>query len=161
MTERRFRLPGSKGLIEFSAEVLTLMYSNAQTNFWKKEAGGQLFSDTPEKEIVQIDLATGPYPSDRRRRHGFYPDLDIANRDRQEKFLRGYHAVGLWHTHPESRPSPSEIDRQTACEYLRAFNGEMDGFLLIIIGNHGKPLNLCVWLASTDPHKPWIKLDEI
>ncbi|MVF14468.1 hypothetical protein FT643_20225 [Ketobacter sp. MCCC 1A13808] len=161
MSERSFRLPGDRGIIQFSTEVLTHMYSHAQTNFWKTEAGGQLFSDTPESVTVYIDIATGPYPSDRRSRYGFHPDLNIANRDRKDNFLRGYHAVGLWHTHPESTPSPSGTDRQTACEYLRSFNGEMDGFLLVIIGNRGTPLNLCVWLASIDSSKPWIKLDEI
>ncbi|MFC6633338.1 Mov34/MPN/PAD-1 family protein [Microbulbifer taiwanensis] len=137
------------------------MYSYAQTKFWKTEAGGQLFSDAPESDMVHIDIVTGPYSSDRRTRCGFHPDLNIANRDRKENFLRGFHAVGLWHTHPEHTPSPSGTDRQTACEYLHAFNGEMDGFILVIIGNRGTPLNLCVWLSYTDPRKPWIKLDEI
>lgn len=161
MTERSFRLPDDRGIIKFSAAVLTHMYCYAQNNFWKTEAGGQLFSKTPECESVLIDLATGPYPSDRRSRYGFRPDLNAANRDREENFKLDYHAVGLWHTHPESIPSPSPTDRTTACEYLHAFNGEMDGFLLVILGNRGSPLNICVWLASTAPGKPWLKLDEV
>lgn len=161
MTERNFRLPDDRGIIKFSTAVLTHMYSYAQNFFWKTEAGGQLFSKTPECDIVLIDLATGPYSSDRRSRCGFRPNLNIANRDREENFKRDYHAVGLWHTHPERNPSPSVIDRKTACEYLRAFDGEMDGFLLVILGNFGDPLNICVWLASTAPEKSWLKLDEI
>lgn len=161
MTERSFRLPYNRGIIRFSAAVLTHMYSYAQNNFWKTEAGGQLFSKTPASDTVVIDLATGPYSSDRRSRCGFRPDLNAANRDREESFRLDYHAVGLWHTHPESIPTPSAADRTTACEYLRAFDGEMDGFLLVILGNRGSPLNICVWLASTDSDKPWLQLNEV
>lgn len=161
MVERSFRLPGNRGIILFCSEVLVHMYSYAQTNFWKFEAGGQLFSDAPESDVVRISLATGPYPSDKRSRHGFQPDIRIANIDRVKYFSRGFHAVGLWHTHPERKPSPSGLDRKTACEYLRAFDGEMDGFLLVIVGNSGDPLNICVWLASVDPNNSWVELVEI
>lgn len=161
MIERSFRLPDNRGLIRFHKGALTHMYSYVQTSFWKTEAGGQLFSNTPESGEVSIAMATGPYSSDRRTRCGFYPDVNTSNRDREEKFSCGYHAVGLWHTHPEHAPSPSGRDRQTACEYLEAFDGEMEGFLLVIIGNRGNPPNICVWMTCIGPHKPWVKLDEI
>ena len=84
----------------------------------------------------------------------------MTNKDRENYFSLGYYAVGLWHTHPESIPTPSTKDRDTTHEYLKAFNGEMEGFLLVTIGNKGTPLNMSVCMASTDPKIIWVELKE-
>lgn len=160
MNERRFQLPENRGVVVFSAAVLRHMYRYAQTSFWKREAGGQLFSAAPENSVVQISMATGPYWQDRRTRYGFYPDARKATEDRFQQFARGLHAVGLWHTHPEVWPTPSDCDRITTQEYLEAFKGDMDGFLLVIIGNQGSPLNLTVWMAWEKQARAWLQLSE-
>jgi hypothetical protein len=73
----------------------------------------------------------------------------------------GRHAVGLWHTHPEDNPAPSGLDHSTTRKYLDAFNGDMDGFLLVILGRSGNPLNMAVWMASNTPSEAWTQLPEI
>lgn len=161
MNERQFELPNNRGLICFSPEVLEHMYSYAQTRCYKTEAGGQIFSHAPENKEVSIHIATGPHSTDRRSRRGFYPDPRMTNKDRENYFSLGYYAVGLWHTHPESIPTPSTKDRDTTHEYLKAFNGEMEGFLLVTIGNKGTPLNMSVCMASTDPKIIWVELKEL
>ncbi len=161
MSERHFQLPEDRGMVVFSNDVLRHIYKYAQTDFWDCEAGGQLFSSTPEKPLVPISLATGPYRQDRRTRCGFHPDVRKATEDRIQLFSKGLHAVGLWHTHPEAWPTPSDCDRATTKDYLEAFQGDMDGFLLAILGNRGNPRNLTVWMAWTNHTQPWLLLPEI
>lgn len=137
------------------------MSEYAQTSCWNREAGGQLFSATPEQPVVTISLATGPYRQDRRTRWSFNPDIRKATEDRNQQFAKGLYPAGLWHTHPESQPTPSNCDRVTTMEYLDAFQGDMEGFLLAILGNKGNPRNLTVWLAGISHTMHWIQLPEI
>jgi integrative and conjugative element protein (TIGR02256 family) len=160
MSGRQFELPEDRGVVTFTQNVLNHIYQHAQTSIWSKEAGGQLFSTTLSTESVDISVVTGPHKQDRRTRTSFAPDVKIAVQDRLHQFENGFHPVGLWHTHPEKYPTPSQIDKETTQAYLRSFNGEMDGFLLAILGNHGNPFNLTLWLAW--PHSsPLIQLPEI
>jgi hypothetical protein len=48
----------------------------------------------------------------------------------------------------------------TTREYLDVFQGAMTGFLLIILGNFGAPLNMAVWFAQADRDRDWIRLQE-
>lgn len=145
----------------FSKEVLNQMYQNAQVKFWHKEAGGQLFSPSPNEKKVVISKLTGPYEEDNRSRHKFNPNINLINRDRIELFAESLYPVGLWHTHPESKPTPSRIDTKTTVDYLKAFNGQAVGFLLVIIGNKGLPPNITVWLATNLSDNSLIRLEEI
>jgi len=160
MISRLFYLPDGAGYVLFDELVLTHMYGYAQTRWLDREAGGQLFSHSPHDSAVIITHATGPHRSDVRRRHAFIPDPRRATADRHSHFAEGRHAVGLWHTHPEANPTPSEQDRITAMDYLDAFEGAMKGFLLVILGNQGCPLHLALWLARADHRSTWRKLAE-
>lgn len=156
-----FLLPENRGHVLFFNDVLQYMYRHTQTNIWHREAGGQLFSPAPEASTVNVSIVTGPHKRDRRSRYLFAPDLLSATHDRKSQFDLGRHAVGLWHTHPEANPMPSNQDYITTREYLEAFHGSMDGFLLVIIGNRGNPLNMAVWMAGIKPVGTWIQLEEI
>jgi len=135
------------------------MYEHAQVRGHQKEAGGQLFSSAPQHEIVITSKATGPYATDHRSRHAFNPDPLQATLDRKSLFGHGLYPIGLWHTHPESNPNPSGRDRQTTAEFLKAFNGDLNGFVLAILGNHGHPLALTLWLATVN--NKWLEMKEI
>lgn len=161
MTERRFQLPNSRGAVIFSVDVLSHMYEYAQRSFFEKEAGGQLFSPAPHSEYVSVARVTGPYREDKRSRSGFHPNIQRVMQDRESFFQAGFHPIGIWHTHPEPNPSPSPKDKCTTLEYLAAFQGEMDGFLLVIIGNHGTPPNMAVWIAWGASNPVWLQLEEL
>jgi integrative and conjugative element protein (TIGR02256 family) len=161
MISRTFLLPDNRGHVFFVDKVLQHMYKHAQTCFWHREAGGQLFSETPHESSVVVSVASGPHPRDVRSRYNFVPDLTSATQDRQVQFNSGRHAIGLWHTHPETKPSPSGQDYDTTREYLEAYDGMMDGFLLLILGNSGNPFNMVVWMATMKPVDAWIKLEEV
>lgn len=157
---RTFRLPNDAGEVVFSESALGHMYECAQRRLYSKEAGGQLFSPNPHHGAVSITHATGPYRQDKRSRTKFIMEEGQANIDRYAHFQQGRHAVGLWHTHPETTPRPSTQDEQTTRLYLKSFEGSMDGFLLVIIGNSGFPPSMSVWLASTNSFNSWIELKE-
>lgn len=161
MHERRFFLPDGRGTVVFASEVLVHMYYHAQVRFYHKEAGGQLFSATPHEAEVLVKLVTGPYPEDRRSRHSFEADRQRANVDAHKQFSDGLHVVGLWHTHPESFPSPSFQDRKTGIEFLRLNRANLTGFLLVTLGNRGNPLHMSVYLADGLSHTNWLALEEV
>ncbi|MES3041164.1 MAG: Mov34/MPN/PAD-1 family protein [Pseudomonadota bacterium] len=162
MHERRFQLPQELGgTIIFTIAVLTHMYRHAQVRFWQREAGGQLFSANPHEGNVVLSLATGPYLEDRRSRCGFTPNIQRVRLDVQQNFANGLHSVGLWHTHPEACPSPSPTDRETAHAYLAGHSTDMNGFLLVTLGNHGSPPSLSVYLADRRHGDGWVRLEEL
>lgn len=160
MSDRMFYLPGGAGYVLFGDSVLRHMYQHAQTRWFHREAGGQLFSPAPHDTAVMVNHATGPNSKDIRRRHAFIPDAAQATADRQSHFNEHRYAVGLWHTHPEPYPTPSSQDRETAVEFLNAFEGAMSGFLLVILGNAGAPMNMAVWVAQSDWGVNWLRLAE-
>lgn len=160
MSSRTFKLPANRGYLIFEDVVLQHMYRHVQTRLWDREAGGQLFSPAPHISKVVISVATGPHRRDKRTRYQFVPNLSSATRDRETQFAIGRHAVGLWHTHPEDNPEPSGLDCTTTREYLDAFNGEMEGFLLVILGRSGSPFNMAVWMVHNKPAGSWTQLIE-
>ncbi|MBI3286184.1 MAG: Mov34/MPN/PAD-1 family protein [Burkholderiales bacterium] len=137
------------------------MYRHAQVRFYQKEAGGQLFSTNPHEAEVLVSLATGPYPEDRRSRHGFEADRRRASADAHQQFSVGRHVIGLWHTHPESHPSPSFRDRETSVEFLRINCANLTGFLLVTLGNQGIAPHMSVYLADGLSHTNWLALEEV
>lgn len=136
------------------------MYAHVQKLPWKKEAGGEVFAITSNGHGLIVTTATGPNKGDRRGTHSFNPDVDASTRDRIFQYTKGRHAVGLWHTHPENNPSPSGLDRQTVEEYLKAFQGDRDRYLMVILGNRGDPPNMAVWSAGRNDWGRWVELIE-
>lgn len=159
MNSRSFAFPDRPGHLILEGPVLAHMYKYAQLRWHQKEAGGQMFSPAPQHEIVITSKATGPHATDHRSRHSFNPDPAQATLDRESLFDHGLYPIGLWHTHPESNPSPSGRDKQTTIEFLKAFNGDLNGFVLAILGNRGNPLALTLWLATTN--NEWLEMTEI
>lgn len=144
----------------FTTDALTHIYAHAQRRLWQKEAGGELFANDPDASGLVITAATGPNPRDRRSCCSWNPDTAAADRDRRQQFVHDRHAVGLWHTHPESFPSPSGRDRQTTHDYLDAFHGERIRYLMVTLGNSGDPPNMAVWAASYESRNTWTELVE-
>ncbi|RVU84684.1 hypothetical protein EOL70_10550 [Leucothrix sargassi] len=161
MNNRTFLLPDNRGEIILTGDVLSHINNFSQTSVFDKEAGGQLFSTTPNLSRVLISVATGPHKEDKRSRFSFNLDVTKAMQDRFSLFEKGLHPVGLWHTHPEKDPYPSKNDRLTTHNYLDAFQGDMQGFLSVIIGNKRHPPNLVIWCAWKNKKHHWCKLEEL
>lgn len=160
MNNRLFFFPGYGRYVLFTAAALEHMYRHAQRRIWHKEAGGEIYAIDPDANGLTITSALGPNRGDRRTRCSFNPDIEAAKRDRERQFAVGLHAVGLWHTHPEPYPSPSGQDRQTTEEYLSAFQGDRERYLMVIVGNCDTPPNMKVWAASQGTRDTWVELVE-
>lgn len=157
MSHRIFFSPDSKRYAFFTANALSHMYSHVQLRFWHKEAGGEIYSGDPDANGIIIAVATGPNLGDRRGRCSFNPNIEATTLERTWQFEMGQHAVGLWHTHPESQPTPSTRDIQTTDEYLMAFGGDRDRYLMVILGNRGKPFNMTVGSTERGKWVQWIE----
>lgn len=157
---RIFFYPDATRYVLFTEQVLAHMYAYAQRKPWQKEAGGEIFSVTPDATGLVIISAKGPNPRDRRSRYAWNPDTKASDLDRQSEFAQDRHPVGLWHTHPERTPTPSDQDRETTNEYLTSFQDDRSRYLMVIIGNGGNPPAMGVWAATTGQHGGWFKLSE-
>lgn len=158
---RIFFYPDSRRYVLFTASALEHMYSHVQRRPWQREAGGEIFSVEPDATGLIVTAATGPNTEDRRSRYRWNPDTAAADRDRQIEYALGRHAVGLWHTHPEASPSPSSQDRETTGEYLEAFLGQRSRYLMVIVGNKGKPPAMTVWSCASTTGVRWQVLTEM
>jgi len=160
MSNRVFFYPDFRRYVLFTADALDHMYAHAQRRWLQKEAGGEIYTLDSNAHGIIITTATGPNPGDRRGRHSFNPDVKATTRHREQQYAQGRHAVGLWHTHPETFPSPSGLDRQTTEDYLKAFQDQRKCYLMAILGNQGKTPNIAVWSAGQNEPCKWIELIE-
>lgn len=139
--------------LEFSDEVLAHFRRHRQTQFWHREAGGQLFARV-EAGLISVVEATGPRRTDRRSRTGYYPDRCAEQREIDERFPVGLHFVGDWHTHPEDRPQPSPIDLDSTGDGVRRSHHGLHGFVMVIVGRVDFPAGLHV--AIHDGDQPYL-----
>lgn len=86
--------------------------------------------------------------------------MAAAPQERQAQFAHGRHAAGLWHTHPEARPRPSRLDRETTWKYLDALGGMQERYLMLILGNANDPPELVLCSAERRDTDMWIELVE-
>lgn len=111
------------------------------------EAGGQLFAKFDGGNVV-VERVTGPRCSDRRSQVSFIPDRIAERREIGTLFGLGLHYVGDWHTHPESQPQPSTIDAWSLCDIFRQSKHQLDGFVMIVVGNASIPETLYVGVSN-------------
>lgn len=138
-----YDLPEQAGRIEFTPEALEVFEEYKQTGWLSKEAGGQLFA-VFEDSLIRIVEATPPRPTDKRSRCGFVPDRKAEIADIDERFKRGLHFMGDWHTHPQKVPEPSWRDKRSMREMVSLSSFEVVGFLMVIVGKAGFPTGLHV-----------------
>lgn len=152
-----YELPNGSTKIFFSEAVINHMRNNIQNDSEQSyEVGGQLFAQNICEAPVCICKITGPYPTDQRSRYGWVPDTDLMSKDRITCFNSGLYVVGLWHTHPESVPTSSLQDRQTAEKHLDLLEDCYNGFLLITMGYDHVSVE---YLTRKD--KVWHQLEEV
>ncbi|MGY0574193.1 Mov34/MPN/PAD-1 family protein [Bradyrhizobium sp. RDM12] len=128
-----FEIGASGQSLRLDASVIRHFDRNRQTRPWHREAGGLLFArfDLPLIDVVE---ATGPRRGDRRGRYSYSPDIQAERLEIEERFRRDLHFVGCWHTHPEHRASPSQVDIRNTAECVRRSNHGLGGFVMIIVG---------------------------
>lgn len=144
---------GTSGeILTISRSVLTRFRANRQKYLWQSEAGGQLFARILGRQI-HIGSATGPRHSDKRGRFFHQSDRVVDQKEIDERFLRGFHYIGDWHTHPEVRPSPSFRDFRTMSSRVLRSKHPFYGFVFILVGRAPPPWGLNV--IAHDGHRAY------
>jgi integrative and conjugative element protein (TIGR02256 family) len=99
-----------------------------------------------DSQDVVVDDVSTPQESDRRSRFSFFRSAKHEQLARQrwieQKSTSAY--LGLWHTHPETDPIPSSVDR---CDWIQAVSRdtfEGDRLFFPIVGTK----NLRIWTLS-------------
>ena len=132
-----------------SSGVLCHMARYKQVRYGMKEAGGQLYAPSLTSEIIDVSTATGPYTGDKRRRSRYSMQGDLASLDRLQQFNVGNHLCGLWHTHPENKPTPSHMDVEAIQKNLEILP-QWTSLLLIIQGALEGRVGLYVGIYNQD-----------
>jgi integrative and conjugative element protein (TIGR02256 family) len=133
----------------FTVPVLETFSTHRQLRFWQREAGGQLFGRLDGSRIEILE-ATGPRRTDRRTRTTYVPDRRAEQREIDDRFDRGMHFIGDWHSHPEKIPLPSYRDVSSLDDTVRRSNHSMLAFVLVIVGQLAAPEGLHVSIFHGD-----------
>jgi integrative and conjugative element protein (TIGR02256 family) len=133
----------------FADPVLEKFSRHRQLRFWQREAGGQLFGRLDGSRITVLE-ATGPRRTDRRTRTTYIPDRRAEQREIDDRFDRGMHFIGDWHSHPEKIPLPSYRDISSLDDTVRRSNHSMLAFVLVIVGQLAAPEGLHVSIFHGD-----------
>lgn len=73
-------------------------------------------------------------------------DPNQAAQERKALFAKGWHCVGLWHTHPEPQPHPSSEDWILAKDHAIAARGQLTGLVFGVLGTSAPPAGLRIWV---------------
>ena len=142
-----YGLRGPRKRLAFTSKVLGHFERNRQQRATANEAGGQLFARFAEDAII-VEVATGPYRTDKRSRFLFTPDRRREQRDIDEHFPKRLHFIGNWHTHPEAVPSPSGVDLKNTRQRFVESEHALKAFLVVIVGLAPFPSGLYVALID-------------
>ncbi|WP_174864241.1 Mov34/MPN/PAD-1 family protein [Comamonas jiangduensis] len=127
--------------------ALQQMQAFAQRRWWHCEAGGVLLGrHLLDSHDVVVDEVSTPQSSDRRSRFGFfrsYKHEQIAHQRWLEHEQTSAY-LGLWHTHPEADPTPSDVDLRDWQQAVSRDAFEGHRLFFPIIGTH----NIRIWTLS-------------
>lgn len=119
--------------------ALKQMQAFAQYHWRNREAGGVLMGrHLLDSHDIVVDEVSTPQDTDRRSRYNFFRSRKheqvARNRWLQEHNTSAY--LGLWHTHPESDPLPSDVDRNDWKQAIASDTFEGDRMFFPIVGTH-------------------------
>lgn len=143
----RFTIPSGTGSLVLHDGVLRLFDRFRQRRRWQREVGGQLFARFEGPATVIIE-ATAPSRFDLRLRTSFQPQRAAQQREIDNRFRRGLHFVGDWHSHPELVPTPSSLDVASMKECLHRSRHELKALVLIIVGTQLSVESLWVGIVT-------------
>jgi integrative and conjugative element protein (TIGR02256 family) len=138
-----FEIGQSGQSLQISDSVIQHFDRNRQIRFWQREAGGLLFARL-KLPVIEVVEATGPRRTDQRTRYSYSPDVVAERSEIEQRFPRGLHFVGCWHTHPEDVALPSHVDIRNTAECVKRSHHALNGFVMVIVGRKVLPESLFV-----------------
>jgi integrative and conjugative element protein (TIGR02256 family) len=154
----RYTLPHGGPALILSDPALATFDRYRQLSPRAKEAGGQLFAQFDGADSILLE-ATHPKWLDRRSRNGFVPNRRMQQREIRERYARGLHFVGDWHTHPEPIPRPSHDDIYGMIECFGHSVHDLRAFVMVIAGTRPAPEGLYIAIVDRNSAKQ-LKLDK-
>lgn len=125
--------------IVFAEKAVEQMNTYRQRAWWQAEAGGVLLGrHLLETLDLVVDEVTVPQEQDRRTRFSFFRSSrhsDVA-RARWQSESQTLAYLGLWHTHPETDPNPSSVDRRDWEQAVARDVFDGDRLFFPIVGTH-------------------------
>jgi integrative and conjugative element protein (TIGR02256 family) len=110
-----------KRLVVFAPQVLAVFWKYRQRFFWQPESGGILLGRRRGRHL-EVLMATEPSSHDKRSPFFFVREAKGHAEVAEQAWIRGEHQVdylGEWHTHPQTIPIPSGIDRVEWCKLVQ------------------------------------------
>ncbi len=138
-----YGLPNSEQQIVLTKAVLEVFWAHLQQGS-EPEAGGLLFAEF-YFPMIRIIEASSPRATDKRWRTLFIPNRMLQRQLIKQRFKKGYHFVGEWHTHPEAKPTPSTLDLESMYDSFLKSRHELNYFVMVIVGN--TPNNPVLWVG--------------
>lgn len=127
--------------------VLSVMHKYRQLHPHAREAGGQLYAKFEGVDTLILE-ATKPKLLDKRTRYRFKPNRILQRFEIYNRYRKGLHFVGDWHTHPEKIPSPSNKDINYMNNHFHLSFKKFRAFVMVIIGTEPEPKGLHVALVK-------------
>ena len=151
---------GLRGFLKVHETAQHNMLRFVQDQPGKPEAGGVLLGrHIRDTENIVVDSITTPVPEDFASRYRFFRSDKAHQRlidDCWEKSRQTCTYLGEWHTHPESRPTPSFID---LCNWRRKLLFDQFSYCLffVIVGTQKihvwEGRSRCVRLFRLEAHQ--------
>lgn len=149
---------GESGKLVIAESALVQMERFRQFRDRDTEAGGVLLGRhlLDSRDLV-VDTITTPQKEDRRTRTSFYRSTAHNTLAKKLWEQSGGHLghLGLWHTHPESDPSPSTIDLNDWKQSVANDSYEGEHLFFVIVGT----LHTRVWTKMQNTET--LELEEI
>ena len=102
------------------------------------ETGGHLFGERNDAaQVIWVSEVSGPPPDSKASLNGFVCGTEgvaEASKDMSRSSGGSIRFVGMWHTHPNSSPKPSDTDFQSMCEIVHSPALSCPRSLLLVIG---------------------------
>lgn len=133
--------------IQLAAPCLKTLRAHRQRTRFRREIGGQLFARFIDGDLV-IERAT--CVKGVRSRFSFHPNRGDEQREIDALFGQGLHYVGDWHTHPESTPTPSRLDRTKMLEIFQQSRHQLPYMLMAIVGLEPFPAGLFLGAVESE-----------
>lgn len=148
------RLADSAQEIVLRPAVIAHMHRYRQTNWWKREAGGQLFASLTDT-VLDVSVATGPYRNDFRSRFGYRSAPAVAQREIVKQREHGLYYCGDWHTHPQAFPAASGEDFETIAKLQARSDLRLGAVLMVILGTALDARGVAVYVCNSGTTVRW------
>lgn len=140
-----YRDPISGLAVSINDRVRDIFARHRQRKFWHRERGGVLFAKSVGTNgHIEVCDATSPHELDRAGWSWLELDHQRCLEEIQDRFERGLHFVGYWHTHPEPHPIPSPRDVAALQRNLGGGGIPLQKLLAVIVGTSPLSRDLCV-----------------